>query len=142
MEKKLRLKLIDGVNVEGKITYSEPYDLTEKVDIKTLQTLLKEKKYFPGFVLEKSFFNEYEENEFYPIFEVVYALDYVNSFNFLNNVFYKTDYHIVKESILEVRNYLKEVLINSKYGIDDTLEYVDERLKDSQKIKTLKKIKK
>lgn len=142
--KRLRLRLIKGVSSEGEIAYSEPYELTEQMDIKLLQQLLKGKKYCPGFILEKSFFennnyhNEYGENEFHPIFEVVYAVDYANSFKFLNDVFCKTEYHIVKDSVLEVSNYLKEVLINSKYGINDTLEYVDERLGESQKIKTLR----
>ena len=139
--KRLRLKLIKGVNSEGEIVYSEPYDLAEKTDISLLQKIVKEKKYFPGFVLERSSFekNTYN-NEFHPIFEVVYAIDYINSFKFFDDVFYKTEYHIVKDSILEVRNYLKEILINSKYGIGDTLEYVTERLDGSQKRKILKKV--
>ena len=145
--KRLRLKLIKGVNSEGEIVYSEPYDLAEKMDISLLQKILKEKIFFPGFVLERSYFekndynNEYGENEFHPILEVVYAIDYIDSFKFFDDVFFKTKYHIVKYSILEVRNYLKEILINSKYGIDDTLEYVVERLECSQKRKILKKVK-
>lgn len=143
--KQIRLRLIDGVDSEGALTYSEAYDLCDKVSIETLGNLLIKKGYLYGFLVETSSFNEgtynkkYGENEFRPFIEVIYAEDNIDSFKFINDVFNKMSYHITKDSILEVRNDLIELLINAKYSENDLIDYANRMLKYNGGKKKVKK---
>lgn len=133
--KQIRLRLIDGVDSEGAFAYSEAYDLCDKVSIETLGNLLIKKRYLYGFLVETSSFyegtynKEYGENEFRPFIEVIYAEDNIDSFKFINDVFSKMSYHITKDSVLEVKNDLIELLINAKYSENDLIDYANRMLK-------------
>lgn len=143
--KQIRLRLIDGIDSEGAISYSDGYDLRNKIEVKSLEELLTKKGYLYGFLLETSNFEagtynyKYGENEFKPLVEVIYAEDSINSFKFINDFFRKMPYHITKDSILEVRNDLIELLINAKYSEYDLIDYANGMLKynnSKKKVKT------
>lgn len=143
--KQLILKLIKGINFEGEIVYSDSYDLTDIQDIIELKKIIDKVEYVIGFILEKSFFEkgtynqEYGENEFQPVMEVIYAENINNSFKLQNELFAKTYYHIIKNSIIDVKNHLEEIIIYSKYGINDVIERTNEMLNDTVKQKKYKK---
>lgn len=143
--KQIRLRLIDGVDSEGALAYSEAYNLCDKTSIKILRNLLMKKGYLYGFLVETSSFNEgtYNkengENEFRPFIEVIYAEDNIDSFKFINVVFNKMSYHVTKGSILEVRNDLIELLINAKYSENDLIDYANRMLKYNGGKKKVKK---
>ncbi len=142
----LRLKLIEGINYEGEIIYSNTYSLTDIKDINLLKLFINQNNYLSGFIIEKSYFKEntynkkYGENEFEPVIEVICAEELNDNFKFCNEIFKKMTYQIIKNSILEVRNNLNELLINSKYGINDVIESTNEMIKYSSKAKKLKKL--
>lgn len=141
--KQIRLRLINGIDSEGTIIYSDAYDLCNKIEVKSLEKLLIKKSYLYGFLLETSNFeigtyNQDNENEFKPLVEVVYAEDNIDNFKFINNMFNKMSYHITKESILEVRNDLIELLINAKYSEYDLIGYANGMLKNNSKKKVKK----
>lgn len=141
--KQIRLRLINGIDSEGAIIYSDAYDLCNKIEVKSLEKLLIKKGYLYGFLLETSNFevgtyNQDNENEFKPFVEVVYAEDSINNFKFINNMFHKMSYHVTKNSILEVRNDLIELLINAKYSEYDLIDYANRMLKNNSKKKVKK----
>lgn len=144
--KQLRLKLISGINTDGEIIYSESYDLTDRSDIDLLQLFVNKIIYLKGFIIEKSYFEKdkynqkFGENEFQPVIEVIQAQKIDNNFVLDNDIFRKMEYHVIRDSILEVRNDLNETLINSRYGINDVLEHTEEMLIHKEKTKKFAKI--
>lgn len=127
--KQLRLRLIEGINFNGNIIYSAGYDLMDKSDIDLLQLLTNKITYLYGFVLEKSYFeiNTYNKdcgkNEFEPVIGVVCDESWTDDFTIANDKNSNNSCYVIRDSILEVRNDLNELLINSRYGVDDTLGY-------------------
>lgn len=143
--KQLRIKLHEDINSIGEIVYSDSYDLTDRSDIDSLQLLINKIVYLKGFIIEESYFEKgtydkkYISNEFQTVVEVICAENKGDNFIYDNNIFNKMEYHIIKDSIIDVRDNLNELLINSRYGINDILEYIEEMFINNKKIKKLKK---
>lgn len=105
--KQLRLKIINGVNSDGELVYSEDFDLMDIYDLKLLlKTCIK--NLMPGFLIEASTFekgtyqNKEMLNEFNPIVEYINAEDRGKDFVFRDEIFSKMPYHFISESILDV----------------------------------------
>lgn len=143
--KQLRIRLHEDINSMGEIVYSDSYDLTDRSDIDSLQLLINKIVYLKGFIIEKSYFEngtydkKYISNEFQTVVEVICAENKGDSFIYDNNIFNKMEYHIIKDSIIDVRDNLNELLINSRYGINDILEYIEEMFINNKKTKKFKK---
>ena len=144
--KQLRIRLFQGVNSDGEIIYSDNYDLLDQNDIDLLKLFINKIYYLKGFIIEKSYFDKgtydkkYGMNEFQPVIEVICAENKEDTFIYGNDIFSKMEYHVIKDSIIDVRNNLNELLINSKYGINDIMEYTEEMFVNSRNNKNLKKI--
>lgn len=143
--KQLRIKLHEDINSIGEIVYSDSYDLTDRSDIDSLQLLINKIVYLKDFIIEESYFEKgtydkkYISNEFQTVVEVICAENKGDNFIYDNNIFNKMEYHIIKDSIIDVRDNLNELLINSRYGINDILEYIEEMFINNKKVKKFKK---
>lgn len=143
--KQLRLKFFKGINSDGEILYSDSYNLNSKIDTNILKHIAKENKFLKGFIIEGSNFEEgtynqdFKENEFLPIFEILHGENLGNEFKIGDDNFNKMPYHVIEDSILDVRNYLYEVLICSNGGINDVIEYTEEILINNKQFKKIKK---
>lgn len=131
--KQLRLRIIEGVDQEGALSYSEGFDLMNIIDIQYLKNLCK-KCIIEGFSIETSTFNKGEynnqcrENEFQPFVECLHAKKLKNGFSFHNELFAKMKYHIIRDSILDINHSDMLLLLASIIpgDIEETLNGIKE----------------
>lgn len=120
--KQLRLRLINGVNTNDGLIYSEGFDLMNLVELQFLKKMCKN-YVIEGFVIEISKFSKGEyidktiENEFVPFLEYICAEENGKDFLYKGENFLKMPYHIIRDSILDV-NYDIELLLSIIYPND------------------------
>ena len=128
--KQLRLRIINGVNSDGALIYSENFDLMNIVDINLLLKVCF-KNIIQGFTIETSTFekgtyqNSEIKNEFNPIVEYINAEDQGSNFSFKGEIFSKMSYHFISESILDVNTDIVLLLNMIVPGdIEATMNYI------------------
>ena len=130
---KISIKLIKKIDSQGKFIYSDAFNLSSINDIRKATF----SSYVDGFLIEKE-----EGNTSLPILEVIHAEDRENEFKIDKFHYHKSFYQIPKDSVLEVKNLLLEILIEFTCESErEFLESIDSILEEyhSRKIKKLSK---
>lgn len=114
---KIDIKLIEKIDSEGNFIYSNAFDLSDLFSINKIR-----KNAFSHFVY--GFLVEKKENEIsLPILEIIHAEENENKLQIDKFSYDKLPYQIAKNSILEVKNLLLEILI--QFSCETEQEFLD-----------------
>lgn len=130
---KINIRLIEKIDSQGKFIYSNAFNLSSINDIRKVAF----SSYVNGFLIEKE-----ESNTSLPILEVIHAEDREKEFKIDKFYYNKSLYQIPKDSVLEVKNLLLEILI--EFTCESEKEFlgnIDSILEEyhSRKLKKLSK---
>ena len=124
---RINIKLIKKIDSQGNFIYSNAFNLS---DLLAINEIRKNAFYDFGY----GFLVEKEENEIlFPILEVIHAEECENKLQINKFSYDKLPYQIAKDSILEVKNMLLEILIQFSCETEkEFLENIHSMIEDCQ----------